>query len=310
MKIDKKVQEVFDKVIKAMENGKSNWTQSWTGQGNAGLPFNVNSRNHYNGINVWVLMMRQAEDNMPSQIWATYKQWETKGYQVKEGETGERIVFWKLFDAKDSEGNETGKTIPFLKSSVVFNESQLEGYKAPVETEEKPSEFDIQQGVEDYVSNTNATIKHSATAGAYYRPSLDYIMMPDRERFKDTKDADAEGNYYATLLHELVHWTGAEDRCNRSGVSKNGKDKDIDDAFRGSYAFEELVAEIGAAVQCCILGVTSTPKKESAQYLNSWIKRIEKDPDALFKATAKASQAVKFVEGLQETKAVKKAVNN
>ena len=71
-----------------------------------------------------------------------------------------------------------------------------------------------------------------------------------------------------------------------------------------------MVAEIGAAVQCCLLGITSTPKKESAQYLNSWIKRIEKDPDALFKATAKASSAVRYLEGLQETKAVKKAVNN
>jgi antirestriction protein ArdC len=69
-----------------------------------------------------------------------------------------------------------------------------------------------------------------------------------------------------------------------------------------SYAFEELVAEIGAAVQCCILGITSTPKKESAQYLKSWIKRIKDDPDALFKASAKANQAVKFIEELQENK--------
>ncbi len=302
MKIDKKVQEVFDKVIKAMESGKSNWTKSWTGQNNAGLPFNVNSRNHYNGINVWVLMMRQADDSMPSEIWGTYKQWETKGYQVKEGETGERIVFWKLFDAKDSEGNETGRTIPFLKSSVVFNESQLEGYEAPVETEEKPSEFDIQQGVEDYVSNTNATIKHSATAGAYYRPSLDYIMMPDKERFKDTKDADAEGNYYATLLHELVHWTGAEDRCNRSGVSKNGKDKDIDDAFRGSYAFEELVAELGATILSVQLGVEVEPVANHADYLNSWLKALKHDPSAMMTAFGKSTKAIKYLDDMQSKK--------
>ena len=302
MKINKNIQAIFDKVINAMENDKSNWTKSWTGKDNAGLPSNINSRNHYNGINIWILMMRQADDSMSSKIWGTYKQWETKGYQVKEGEKGEHIVFWKFFDAKDDKGNETGKQIPFLKTSVVFNESQLEGYEPPIETEKEVSEFAIQWKVEEYVQNTNASVKYSETGGAFYHPRLDYINMPNKTRFFDTKDSDAEGNYYATLLHELVHWTGAEDRCNRSGISTKGKDKDIDDTFRGSYAFEELVAELGATILSVQLGVEVEPVANHSAYLNNWLKALKNDPSAMMTAFSKSTKAIMYLDDMQSKK--------
>ncbi len=44
---------------------------------------------------------------------------------------------------------------------------------------------------------------------AFYRPATDEIVLPERFRFADA------ANFYATGLHELVHWTGAASRLNR-----------------------------------------------------------------------------------------------
>ena len=46
---------------------------------------------------------------------------------------------------------------------------------------------------------------------------------------------------YATLVHELTHWTGAKHRLDREFGKRFGDQ---------AYAAEELVAEIGAAFLC------------------------------------------------------------
>ena len=111
--------------------------------------------------------------------------------------------------------------------------------------------------VEQYIANTKAVIKHGGDR-CFYVPSQDYIQMVEKSDFNKTSDSNATQNYYSTLLHELTHWTGHEKRCKREMQGYFGDD---------SYAFEELVAEIGAAVQCCILGITSTPKKRISTIL-------------------------------------------
>ena len=114
--------------------------------------------------------------------------------------------------------------------------------------------------------------------------------MVHKDKFKRTADSSVTENYYSTFLHELTHWTGHESRLKRK----------MDDYFgTAGYAFEELVAEMGAAMQCAILGVTSKPKKESAQYLNSWIKGLKDNPKAIMSAVGKAGSAVKYLENLQ-----------
>ena len=45
---------------------------------------------------------------------------------------------------------------------------------------------------------------------ACYVPSKDMIRMPDRGRFVDREA------FYATLCHELIHWSGADTRLNRN----------------------------------------------------------------------------------------------
>nr|WP_240537003.1 zincin-like metallopeptidase domain-containing protein [Marinomonas flavescens] len=125
---------------------------------------------------------------------------------------------------------------------------------------------------------------------AYYTKALDKIVMPDRELFKGTKTSTETEAYYAVLLHELTHWTGIKSR----------RDRDMSGRFgEASYAMEELVAELGSAFACAQLGVTNSPRQDHADYIASWINVLEKDPKSVFWASARASEAVAYLDSVQ-----------
>jgi antirestriction protein ArdC len=83
---------------------------------------------------------------------------------------------------------------------------------------------------------------------------------------------------YATLVHELTHWTGAKHRLDREFGKRFGDQ---------AYAAEELVAEIGAAFLCAELPITQETRPDHAQYLAQWLTLLKGDQRALFAASAK-----------------------
>ena len=293
MKTQQIQEKIVQKIIKQMETAGKNWTKPWNEIG--GMPKNIRGT-FYKGINTFILWSEMLDKGYKQRTFATFKQIQEKGGKVNKGEKGCQVVFWKPTEYKTGEKDDSGDDV-YKKSLIckfyyVFNLDQtdlLEDDINPIvgEAEELPS-------VEEYIKNTGADIRIDDSKyknACYYVPSKDYIGMVSKDYFKSTKaGGSATANFYATLLHELTHWTGHESRLKRDMASTFGTD---------GYAFEELVAEMGAAMQCCILGITSKPKKESAQYLNSWIKNIEKDPKAIFKAVGKAGSAVKYIESLQ-----------
>jgi antirestriction protein ArdC len=66
------------------------------------------------------------------------------------------------------------------------------------------------------------------------------------------------------------------------------------------YAFEELVAELGAAYLCADLAITSEPREDHASYIASWLKALRDDPRNLFRAASYAEKAAGYLHGLQE----------
>ena len=118
--------------------------------------------------------------------------------------------------------------------------------------------------------------------GAAYSPSHDTVMMPDAGQFAGRDGAD---HYWATLWHEVVHWTGHPGRLERERHVKWGDE---------IYAFEELVAELGAAFLCARLGVEG--ELQHASYLQSWAAKLEADGmEPLWDAAALAHAAKDFV---------------
>ena len=85
------------------------------------------------------------------------------------------------------------------------------------------------------------------------------------------------------MLHELTHWTGSPKRLDRVKGKSFGDD---------AYAFEELIAELGATFLCAQLGISNDVRPDHAQYIKSWIGKLRSDPKFLFQAASKAQKAI------------------
>lgn len=279
-------QNVTDKIVQAIEAGAGKWQMPWTPSA-AGLPYNATTGRRYNGVNVLMLGMSAAADGRTGNGWASYKQWQGAGAQVRNGESGTMIVFAGSFTPKDDD-DANRRPVNFLRCSHVFNADQVDGYQAPP-APARPALAERLAHAESFVTATRATIRYGQSR-AYYAPELDYIAMPDFEDFRDTDTATATENAYGTLLHELTHWTSHKSRCDRELGKRFGSN---------AYAAEELIAELGAAFLSAQLSITPEPRADHAAYLASWLKVLKSDKRAIFTAAARASDAVAYLEKLQ-----------
>lgn len=279
-------QQVTDTIIKSLEAGTIPWHQPWTNNGaSLALPKNFSTGNHYQGINIVLLWSSAIEHSYASSEWASFRQWQGKNEFIRKGEKGTTIVYADTFE-KEVDGEI--KNIPFLKSSVVFNRCQLSGYKPKTKPAEKAL-FEIIDPVEVFVANTRAMITHK-TNGPCYIPLYDEVHMPFKAQFVNTETSTATEGYYSTLMHELVHWTGAEHRLNREFGKKFGDQQ---------YACEELVAELGAAFLCAGFEIGINKKEDHAAYIANWLKVLKDNKQFIVTAASSASKAVEYLHQLQ-----------
>jgi antirestriction protein ArdC len=282
-------QEVTNTIIAQLDKGVALWHKPWIGDDfNPFLiPKNVTSKKGYNGVNILLLWGATLSKDLKSHDWSTFKQWSEKGERIKKGEKGTTIVFYDRFTV-ERDGEE--KQIPFLKCSTVFNRCQLESYvPASTQIEELPNQAKALENVERFVEKTKAKVTIAGTS-AMYVPSKDEIFMPPAESFIETEELSATGAYYATLLHELGHWTGHKDRTGREFGDRFGSK---------TYAFEELIAELTAAFLCGELNVTNCTSETHASYIANWLQIMKDDKKAIFTAASAASKAVDYLKTLQ-----------
>jgi antirestriction protein ArdC len=262
-------QEITDKFIAAIEGGMSNgkWERPWNLMG-GNLPTNILTGKVYSGINFLLLAA------MGGGMWGTYNQWQEVGAQVRKGEKSMTII--RPLFGKDKQTDES-KLFGWA-GAAVFNASQVDGYEAPTVEASKP--FAVNQIAEAVIASTGASITHGGDK-AFYMPSMDRIQMPAREAFH------SEADYYSTLMHELVHWTGHTDRLDRGlNTSRFGTD---------AYAFEELVAELGSCFLAAHTGVHIGFNDNHAQYLAGWLRIMKGDKNAIMSAASKAQAATDLI---------------
>ena len=269
-------EKIANQVIEAMKTSGNNWIQSWAVPSHQ-QPTSVVTDKEYTGVNWLILSLAKFDQNFTTGKWATYRGWQKLGAQVKKGSKGHQIIYFNTVKI-DDQNSEESKTIPYAKPYTVFNADQVEGYDF---SEVDAIFHDMPDTVADDLANKiGVKIINDNKTQALYIPSKDTINMPMQSQFKDPE------SYAATLLHEMVHWTSHKDRCNRNIKNKYGT-KD--------YAFEELIAELGSAMLCGSLNISTRPREEHAKYLNSWIAKLSENPKAIFSASAKAQKAVNFI---------------
>ena len=282
--------EITNKLISAIEADPGNPCMPWRrSAGPLFMPVNALTKNVYNGINVVSLWVSAEIQRFAAPVWATYRQWAELGAQVRKGEKSSLVVFYKEYESEPNpaDADDDGKR-RVARASYVFNANQVDGYALP-DAPQPLGPVARLQVVDRFIAATEARIEHGGDR-AYYRPSTDHIQMPDEGLFCGTDTMSRSEGYYATVTHELTHWSGAPHRLDRDMGKRFGD---------AAYAAEELVAEIASAFLCCELSITQDIRADHAQYLAQWLKLLKDDSRAIFPAAAKASAAVAYLKRLQ-----------
>ncbi len=276
MKSQELYNRITNQIIELMETHGSDWCRPWTSQG-GGAHRNIVTNAQYRGINILLLGLAGYENP----VWGTFKQWKLKGGRVRKGEKGTLGIFYKPLTV--GEDNEE-RTVPVIKHFYLFNVDQVDDIE--IEQPEPLPELDRIGAVEEFVTDTGATILHGG-ARAFYSHISDKIRIPEIGAFVNTEA------YYSTLLHELGHWTGHKTRLNRSdGMKSRFGDE--------AYAMEELVAELSSAFLSISLRVSHEPRDDHAKYLNSWMQVLKDDARAFTNAASKAQAVADYLVNLQE----------
>ena len=288
-------ESVNQKLIEALSNNILPWRRPWSG-GNGGRHRNFATNRAYSGVNPLLLEMHCLKHGLESNRWATFRQWEAIGCQVKKrpaavaaGQWGCNVVFCKpvkktVVDKVTGEEDESRYFI--LRSFTVFSADQVNGEaveKLHAIPNTEPANGNVYPAVEELIAATNAEINHGGDRAFYALPqpegswpnhkSGDNITMPERSRFISPEA------YLETCLHELSHW--AEVRVGW-------------DRKQHGYSMGELVAEVAACQLAAELGMPITVEQHAA-YLKSWCEGMKDSASFIFKACSMASKTTDFL---------------
>ncbi|MBB5349549.1 DUF1738 domain-containing protein [Desulfoprunum benzoelyticum] len=263
-------------ILQIMEQGVIPWQKPW---GSKGAHRNLVSGKKYRGINIFLLSCA----GFSSPWWLTYRQAQEKGGQVRKGEKGKRIVFWKLQGRSDeAEAEERGpRLVPLLRYYTVFNLQQVEGIEVPSEPDE--AQLDPIAGAEAVFQSMPNPPSLVFGDRAAYSPGRDRVIMPDLQSFISSEE------YYCALFHELGHSTGHQGRLNRKEITNNIHFGSHD------YSKEELVAEMTASFLCGEVGILPATVRNSAAYLQSWAAKFREDKKMVVCAAAAAQKAADYI---------------
>jgi len=270
---------ITQEIIARLDVGTKPWVQPWRGVPVSrplracGIP--------YRGMNVFWLWMVADMCGYVSPYWMTYNQAKILGAQVRKGAKSTIAIFYKSY-TKEVEASDTGEKSDearrVLKAYPVFNADQVEGLPERfhpvasldlVEPEGREAELDA------FFAAIPVNLRHQGCE-AYYEPTPDRVTMPPASLFAGFD------HYYATLAHELSHWTGHSSRLARDLKNRFGT---------AAYAAEELVAELSSAMLGAELGLPVTHLDSHASYIEHWLKLLREDDRAILTAAAKAEEA-------------------
>ena len=280
-------QIITERIIAELEQGNIPWQKPWSSTQGA---ISHTTGRQYSLLNQMLLGCRSGE-------FITFKEAQREGGYIRKGEKASMIVFWKFLEsAKHNEdgsvvigadGKPEMESMPFLRYYNVFHIDQCEGIKPRFPDDALPGEQlspdeAAERIIEEYLHHSGVQLHIQHSDRAFYRPSTDSITVPELKQYASPAE------YYSTLFHELTHSTGHVSRLNRL---------EKDAAFGSeSYSREELIAELGAAFLVNHAGLeTNGSFRNSAGYLQSWLRELKDDKRLIVTAAGKADKAVAMI---------------
>ncbi|MYF79705.1 MAG: DUF1738 domain-containing protein [Proteobacteria bacterium] len=294
-------EEILQSIIEQMERGVSPWRKPWADSAagviigslihdRATWPSNLRApKTPYGVFNGTILLGRASDRGYRTNLWITSEVVES--LDVKTVDDDDRpTAIQRYREYEPYRGSYEGVRLVYNIDQICECERSL-GLafldKQPTNTSQ--FRFERSEALLDRLKQEHS-LQIVRENRAAYAPSWDVVMMPDLEQFyarvtTGSQARKAEANYWATMWHEVVHWTGHHSRLDRLREARWGD---------SIYAFEELVAELGAAFICAFLGVNGELQHES--YLDSWCQALKRDKvKALWEASRHAAAAKDFI---------------
>ena len=274
---------ITNRIIEALESNTVPWKKPWVSL----KPQNLFSKKEYRGINFLLLSM------IPSKYpyFATFKQVKDAGGVILKGSKSVPVYFYSPINSKDDSEKDAevkNKSYAIMKQYQVFSCEHIDGIDFSYHMDNLHKEFNSVEMAEKLITNyvQSQGINLLPAQFASYSPDQDYLSMPQKENF------DSEGAYYSTMFHEIIHSTGNPKRLNRNGFTA----KEYHRKGSAGYAFEELVAEFGAAMLSSYCAIdNSIEMEQSTAYIKSWLEIFKADNSIAYKAASKAQSAVDYV---------------
>jgi antirestriction protein ArdC len=278
-----KFQLLADKLLSLITSGTLPWRKPWHSISYC----NAISGHQYQGLNPLLAQIDVLANNYTTPLFAGFSQASEKGWKVRKGSKATWLRWSGTIckEEEDATGEVTETLIRSIKWLQVFNLDCFDDSEADTKIADIVARVKGQENTTPRIEEAERLIsaqKATVTFGgnqACYVPRQDEIKMPHYGDFSSPE------MYYAVHIHELVHWTAHESRLNRPIQNRFGSN---------AYAFEELVAELGAAFVCGELGITPS-LEHHASYLEGWISVLRADNRAFFKATALAQKAANLL---------------
>ena len=275
--------KITAKICAAMEGGVIPWKKMWSGRAAAARNYTTNRP--YSLLNQLILGRGGR--------YATWKQWHELGARIKKGAKAEYIYFFtqqpKETDQVDENGEKIVVSFPVLREYAVFHENDTEGIE--LKPDELPENTRIKAAdsvLNNYLNGAGVEFYELLINEAYYAPRVDAIKMPEINQFANS------AAYYATAFHECGHSTGHASRLNREGVNNSTYHAFGDEV----YSREELIAEMCSAFVCSACGIDSNATvKNSAAYIQSWLRALKNDSKMIVYAASRAEKAAEYILG-------------
>lgn len=284
--------------MQSLSEEKLPWQQPWVNTAPGMFDAcNAVSGKRYHGVNALRLWVESIKMEYTDPHWCTYRQAQENGWQVRRGESGTPVEFWKVYDTKakksldfaeyhrivDADPDRVDDFKIYAKTFTVFNGCQMDGFPLAEQGEHIPPEYKdelLAEFAENYLAAEHIQLIQSGFAA--YSFQADYLKMPEKETFHSELD------YYSTLFHEISHSTGHESRLDRPLAS---------DKHSEEYAAEELRAEIGSAFILSAAGcaVPDSITANNKAYIQSWAQSVKEKPEVLFAAIKDAGAICDFV---------------
>lgn len=321
--LENALQKLVDRLVERMEDASQSleWNKGWIQTGHGwGLPRNI-SGSPYMGMNAFLLSLHAAENGYTMPIYMTHLQAKKEKVHILPGSKSIPVFKWGM-NIKDKEGKFVSEeeyrkmseeqqkectVYPYLKHFNEFNIDQT-NYKEkyPDKYEKLLSNFvdpDRNKADTNGMYNNEALNKVieekdgwicpivlDPSKGAAYSPGFNSIHIPPKENYRlhegNAEETFKDGQeYYSTALHEMAHSTGHESVLKRDGIVK------FDGFGSPSYAKEELVAELTAAMVSSTLGFDKRITENSAAYLKGWAAALRKEPKYIISVMSDVNKA-------------------